>query len=225
MKKIVVTGATRGLGRSLADRFIEAGHTVLGCGRSGSAIESLRQRYGPPHQFNALDVTDDAAVAAWADRVLADHGPPDLLLNNAALIHAGAPLWQVPPAQFNAVIDVNIKGVTNVIRHFVPAMVARGRGVIVNFSSTWGRTTSGQFAPYCASKWAIEGLTRALAQELPAGMAAVPLNPGVIDTDMLRLCLGDEAAGYPGPEVWSHQAAKVILGLDASHNGKPWSVR
>jgi NADP-dependent 3-hydroxy acid dehydrogenase YdfG len=60
-------------------------------------------------------------------------------------------------------IDVNIKGVANVIRYFVPAMIERGSGVIVNFSSYWGRSTAAEVAPYCATKWAIEGLTRALA--------------------------------------------------------------
>ena len=80
-------------------------------------------------------------------------------------------------------MDVNIKGTVNVIRHFVPAMVERRRGVIVNFSSGWGRSTRAEVAPYCATKWAIEGFTQALAQELPPGMAAVPLNPGIINTE------------------------------------------
>ena len=90
-------------------------------------------------------------------------------------------------------LDVNVKGVFNVIRAFVPAMVRRKSGVIVNLSSGWGRSTSPEVAPYCATKYAIEGLTLALAQELPAGMAAVPLNPGVIDTDMLRQAWSDGA--------------------------------
>ncbi len=79
---------------------------------------------------------------------------------------------------------------------FAPAMIARKQGVIVNLSSWLGsRGVAAGVAPYCASKWAIEGLTKALAAELPAGMAAVPLNPGVIDTPMLRLTWGEEAAG------------------------------
>ena len=93
-------------------------------------------------------------------------------------------------------IDVNIKGVANVLRHFVPAMIERGRGVIVNFSSGWGAPSSAEVAPYCATKWAIEGLTRALAEELP-GMAAVPLNPGIIDTDMLRTALARRPRRIP----------------------------
>jgi NAD(P)-dependent dehydrogenase (short-subunit alcohol dehydrogenase family) len=121
-------------------------------------------------------------------------------------------------------MDVNIKGVANVIRHFVPAMVARGSGVIVNLSSGWGRSTSPEVAPYCASKFAIEGLTKSLAQELPAGMAAVALNPGVIDTAMLRQCWSDGASSYPKADAWAETAGPFILGLGPKDNGKSLSV-
>jgi NAD(P)-dependent dehydrogenase (short-subunit alcohol dehydrogenase family) len=135
-----------------------------------------------------------------------------------------APLWEVPAAEFDRLIDVNVKGVANVIRAFVPAMVARKSGVIVNLSSGWGRGTSPQVAPYCASKFAVEGLTKALAQELPRGMAAVPLNPGVIDTDMLRGCWADDAGNYPSAEKWAKKAAPFLLALGAGDNGKSLTV-
>jgi NAD(P)-dependent dehydrogenase (short-subunit alcohol dehydrogenase family) len=221
---IVLTGATRGLGRALADRLIEAGHTVLGCGRDRAQIAALGKQYGKPHDFTALDVSQDADVAKWAARLLAENAPPDLLLNNAAVINRNAPLWQVSAEEFQRVIDVNIVGVTNCIRHFLPAMVERRRGVIVNFSSGWGRATSAEVAPYCATKWAIEGLTQALAQELPRGMAAIPLNPGIINTDMLQSCFGGSAAHYPTADEWSHIAAPFILKLGPQHNGEPLSV-
>jgi len=152
---IVVTGATRGLGRAMTARFIEAGHTVAGCGRSASHVAELRERPGDPHRFDVVDVTDAEAVAAWAVSVIESHGTPDLLVNNAALINRNAPLWEVPAEEFSDVIDVNLKGVANVIRGFVPAMVARASGVIVNFSSTWGRssaTSSGKASPNASSK-------------------------------------------------------------------------
>ena len=101
-----------------------------------------------------MDVSKDAAVAAWAARLLKSHGAPDLLINNAAIINRNAPLWTIPAAEFDPVIDINIKGVANVIRHFVPAMVARQSGVIVNLSSGWGRSVDAEVAPYCATKWA-----------------------------------------------------------------------
>jgi NAD(P)-dependent dehydrogenase (short-subunit alcohol dehydrogenase family) len=108
----------------------------------------------------------------------------------------------------------------NVIRHFVPAMIKRERGVIVNFSSGWGRSTDAEVAPYCASKWAIEGLTQAFAQELPAGLAAVALNPGIINTEMLRSCFGGSASGYPSPAEWAKGAVPFLLKLGPGDNGK-----
>jgi NAD(P)-dependent dehydrogenase (short-subunit alcohol dehydrogenase family) len=220
-RRIVITGATRGLGLALAERFIGLGHTVSGCGRSKDLVEKLRKSFGEPHDFAAVDVASDRQVKAWAERVLARHGAPDLLLNNAALINRNSVLWDVPAEEFDQVIDVNIKGVANVIRHFVPAIIERNTGVIVNFSSGWGRGTSPEVAPYCATKWAIEGLTQALAQELPPGLAAVPLNPGIIDTDMLRSAFGGSAASYPSPKKWSEKVAPFLLGLGPKDNGKP----
>lgn len=220
---ILITGVTRGLGRALAEWYIARGHTVVGCGRSAEIL-NLRFTHPAPHDFTALDVAEENKVALWSEHVLARHGAPDLLINNAALMNNPAPLWQVPAAEFNRLIDVNIKGVANVIRHFVPAMVARKTGVIVNLSSGWGRSTSPEVAPYCASKYAMEGLTQSLAQELPKGMAAVPLNPGVIDTDMLRQCWADGASSYPKAEAWAKVAAPFILQLGPKDNGRSLSV-
>ena len=221
---IVLTGATRGLGRALVAAFAVAGHTVAGCGRSRGHVQALRRDFPAPHSFEAVDVADAAAVHDWAAGVLPKVGPPDLLVNNAALMNTPVPLWEVETDEFNALIDVNVKGVFNVVRAFVPAMVARKSGVIVNLSSGWGRSTSPEVAPYCATKWAVEGLTQALAQELPKGMAAVPLNPGVIDTDMLRQSWGDGADAYPKADEWAKKAAPFLLGLGPKDNGRSLSV-
>jgi NAD(P)-dependent dehydrogenase (short-subunit alcohol dehydrogenase family) len=220
-KIVVLTGATRGLGRAMAAELAGLGHRVLGCGRTAAAIAELRRELGPPHEFDEVDVADDDRVAAWAARLLAAHGPPDLLVNNAAAINRNAPLWEVPRAEFDAVIDINIKGVANVLRHFLPAMIARGGGVVVNFSSYWGRSVASEVAPYCATKWAIEGLTRALARDLPPGLAAVPFNPGIIDTAMLRSCMADGASQYPEPDDWARDAVPFLLALGPRDNGKP----
>ena len=220
MKTIVITGVTRGLGRAMVDEFARLGHTVLGCGRSPGPIKELKQAFPKSHDFDVVDVADDGEVKKWADRVLRSHSAPDLLLNNAAVINRNAPLWEVPAEDFSNVIDINIKGVTNVIRHFLPAMLKRGNGVIVNFSSGWGRSTDAEVAPYCATKWAIEGLTQALAQELPSGMAAVPLNPGIIDTEMLRSCFGGSASSYPSAAQWAKRAVPFLLNIGAKDNGR-----
>lgn len=223
-KTILITGVSRGCGRALTGEFIRLGHTVIGCGRSEKDMVALQKAFPAPHHFAVVDVADDAQVAAWARQVLTNHAAPNLLLNNAALINRNAPLWEVPAQEFSDVIDVNIKGPTNIIRHFVPAMIRRGSGIIVNFSSGWGRSADAGVAPYCATKWAMEGLSQSLAQELPAGMAAVALNPGIIDTDMLRSCFGGSAGSYPSPSQWAKKAAPFILRITPAENGQPLSV-
>jgi len=111
-----------------------------------------------------------------------------------------------------------------VLRHFLPAMVARRKGVVVNFSSYWGRSGAAEVAPYCASKWAVEGLTAALAEELPQGMAAVALNPGIIHTEMLESCFGPSARQYLNPQQWAQAAVPFILSLGPQHNGQALTV-
>jgi NAD(P)-dependent dehydrogenase (short-subunit alcohol dehydrogenase family) len=208
----------------MVDEFVRLGHTVHGCGRSRDSIEQLRRQVGPPHDFAAVDVASDEEVKTWASRLLSSHGPPELVLNNAGVINRNARLWEISAQEFSQVMDVNVKGIVNVVRHFLPEMIKHQRGVIVNFSSGWGRSTDAEVAPYCASKWAIEGLTQALAQELPSGLAAVALNPGIINTDMLRSCFGGSASGYPSPEEWAKIAVPSLLKLGPVDNGKPLTV-
>ncbi len=224
MKVIVVTGATKGLGRAIVDRFIEGGHTVVGCGRTKAAVDDLDRQYGKPHAFEVVDVADDVVVGGWAKTVLKAYGPPDLILNNAALINRNARLWDVPADEVSRVVDVNIKGVVNVIRHFAPAMIKRRSGVIANFSSGWGRSTAPEVAPYCATKWAIEGLTQSFAQELPAGLAAVALNPGIVNTEMLQSCFGSSASRFPDAVAWSRVAAPFLLKIGPRENGQALTV-
>ena len=224
MKHVVITGVSRGLGRAMAMGFAADGGTVSGCGTDADALRSLAQELGQDHLVQTCDVTDAAAVEAFAAAVTLRIGPPDLLLNNAATINPNKPLWEVTAGEFSRVIDVNLKGVHHVIRSFLPGMLQRGKGVVVNFSSGWGRSTSPEVAPYCATKWGIEGLTSALAQELPAGLAAVALNPGIIDTRMLRSCFGEGAGSYPTPEEWAQVAVPYLASLGSRHNGKALTV-
>jgi NAD(P)-dependent dehydrogenase (short-subunit alcohol dehydrogenase family) len=224
MSNIGLTGAGRGLGRAMVERFVASGHVVFGCSQSKDRVAELRTKFKGPHRFTAVNVTSDDQVEAWARQVLDEVGPPDLLLNNAAVCNKTANLWDVPPDEFAWVIDVNIKGIYYVLRHFLPAMVQRGQGTIVNFSSGWGRSTSAEVAPYCATKYAVEGLTLALAQELPEGMCAVPLNPGIINTDMLRSCWSGDAGAFPDAAQWAERAVPFLLGLGPEHNGQPLTV-
>lgn len=208
----------------MAIGFAADGWTISGCGTDAAALHSLENEIGSGHHLQGCDVTDPGAVEKFATAAIQRFGAPDLLINNAATINQSAPLWEVSAEDFSRVIDVNLKGVHLVIRAFLPGMIRRGKGVVVNFSSGWGRSTSPQVAPYCATKWGIEGLTAALAQELPAGLAAVALNPGIIDTRMLRSCFGDGASSHPVPEEWAKLAVPFVASLQTHHNGMALTV-
>lgn len=223
-KHIVITGTSRGLGRALVQPLIDRGHTVSGCGRSASAAEAFNQIHGAPHRFDSLDVGAGELVATWAQEVLATNGPPDLLLNNAGVINRSAPFWEIGEDEFNDLLRTNVSGSANVLRAFLPAMIAAGQGVIVNFSSGWGRHGAADVVPYCTSKFAVEGLSQALADEVPDGIAVVSLNPGVINTDMLRQVWGEGAKRFPTPEAWAQTAVERLLSLSAADNGEQLSI-
>ena len=216
---IVITGATKGLGRALAEQYIQLGHTVIGCGRSVNSIKLMSNSYKHNSDFQVVDISNHKQVRSWAKDVLIKFGSPDFLLNNAGIINKNASLWDVSEQEFSDVIDTNIKGIYNTIKEFVPNMIKVGKGIVVNFSSGWGRSTSPEVAPYCSSKWAVEGLSKSLAQEFPEGMVSVALNPGVIDTDMLRSCWSDNAGTYEKPENWAKRAAPFILNINQKDNG------
>lgn len=221
---IVIAGCTRGIGRALVEQFHKLGHTVGGCGRDGSAIEELRTKIGSPSHFRKVDICDGRAVASWASEAMITLGAPDLLICNAGVINATAPFWRIPKAEFDHVIDVNVKGTANVLRSFVPAIVAHRRGVIVNISSGCGLRGYPDVSAYCASKFAIEGLSKAIAAELPPEIACIPVSPGVINTDMLRCYWGESrAAECDSPEKWAIYAAPWLLALGTKENGQ--SVR
>ena len=219
-KRVLITGVTRGLGRAMVDEFIALGWVVAGCGRNEDALATLRQTHGAPHHFQQADLARDASIQEFVESTLASMGAPDLVLNNGATINESAPLWEISEAAFSQLIDINVKGTASVIRHVVPAMIARGSGILINFSSGWGRSTSPDVAPYCASKWAIEGLSAALAQEVPYGLATAALNPGIINTEMLQRCFGESASMYPAAEAWAKAAVPFLTRLDARCNGK-----
>ena len=220
---IVITGVTRGLGRALAEQFSFMGHTVIGCGRNIDILKNLSKSLPNNTHFKALDISDHDMVRSWAKDILGKFPVPDYLMNNAAVINKNATLWEVPFSEFSKLIDINVKGTYSTIKSFLPEMIKCKKGTIVNFSSGWGRTTSPKVAPYCSSKWAIEGLSKSLAQELPDGMISVALSPGVIDTDMLRSC-NVNAGKYEKPQRWARRAAPYILNITQKDNGASLTI-
>ncbi|MEW5855447.1 MAG: SDR family oxidoreductase [Myxococcota bacterium] len=223
-KTIWITGVSRGLGRALAEQLAADGHKVAGCSRQQRDLDKLKLA-GGPHLLQAADVLDEKALEGWMRAAVEKLGPPDLLINNAGAVHKPAPLWEIPRDDVQRVLDVNIRGVINVLRAAVPHFLKSGKGVIANISSGWGRSADAGMGAFCASKFAVEGLTQALAKDLPRGVVAVAVNPGAIDTDMLRTCFGDEAGTYPAAKAWAAYAAGYFLSLAQRDHGKSVTVQ
>jgi NAD(P)-dependent dehydrogenase (short-subunit alcohol dehydrogenase family) len=224
-RTVLISGVSRGLGRALALEFAARGWRVVGFGRNEADVAALRAELGALHLIGVADVRDSGSLAAFLGPLLPRLARLDLVVNNAGVINRNAPLWEVPEAEFTQVMDVNVAGIHRMVRLVVPELLRRGAGVLVNMSSGWGRSTAPEVAPYCASKWAVEALSKALAEELPAGVACVSLNPGVIDTAMLRSCFGEAgAARCPTPAQWAKRAVPFLARLTAADNGRALTV-
>ncbi|XP_009415001.2 NADPH-dependent pterin aldehyde reductase [Musa acuminata AAA Group] len=239
-KTVLVTGVSRGLGRALSLELARRGHAVIGCARSPDKVQALQHELmgvspdassssssaSPPskHLIIDLDVRSDSGVQALAKLLMETKRFPDIIVNNAGTINKNNKIWEVPAEEFDMVMDTNVKGISNIIRHFLPLMIQRKHGTIVNMSSGWGRSAAAEVAPYCASKWAVEGLTKSVAKELPPGLAIVALSPGVVNTDMLASCFGSSASLYQTPETWAPNAATMILNLTTEDNGASLTV-
>lgn len=233
-KLVVITGVTKGIGLALADEFIRCGWKVAGCGRSVKAVQELQNKYGSEHLFSVVDIKDNTSVSKWAQEVASEMGIPFILINNAGLINDPQVLWEIPSDEFADIMDTNVLGTVNVLRYFIPLMLQEKQGIIVNVSSGWGingKTTFspdcegwGNFSPYCASKFAIEGLTQSLSQELPQGLIAVTLAPGTSNTDMLQKAIPEEVGQYPTAEQRAKVIVPYILKIKSSDSGKHLSI-
>jgi NAD(P)-dependent dehydrogenase (short-subunit alcohol dehydrogenase family) len=222
-KTVLITGVTSGLGLALAKEFSKQGHTVVGCGRRQETIDVLQHEFGHSHLFSALDVSDDAKVRRWAEQVHAQYDKMDIVINNAAITGVLSTLWESKAEDFAQVLNINVSGTANVIRHFVPHMQAANSGTIVNLSSEWGRTADAYVAAYCASKFAIEGLTKALAKELPSKMVTIALSPLIVWTNSLEKCRhlllpGEYELGVY-PHTWAQFVVPKIMALKRANNG------
>jgi len=230
-RTVMITGVSKGLGRALAIELANRGHTIIGCSRDNDKLEFLKSQLtnNNHHLLLNVDVRNNNHIEKMAHIIMEKKGgPPDIIVNGAGVINKNNKMWEVPSEEFDLVMDTNLKGTANVLRHFIPLMIAKNKneegGIIVNMSSGWGRSGAALVAPYCASKWAIEGLTKSVAEELPKGMTVVALNPGVINTDMLASCYGVSSSLYQSPESWASEAATKILNLTPADNGASLSI-
>jgi 3-oxoacyl-[acyl-carrier protein] reductase len=193
-ERIVVTGASTGLGRGMALRYAEEGARVALCSRSEADLRAVADEAAGETLVLPTDVTDRDAVMAAVDTVVDAWGGVDTLVNNAGigllnLYGEGRPFHEIDAADWRRIVDVNLHGVFHCTQAVLPHMLDQGRGNLLNVSSGWGRYASPGYAPYITSKHGLEGLNKTLALDYEdAGINSNCLDPG-----------GRVATGF-----WSH---------------------
>jgi len=204
----VVTGASKGLGKEMAKALAEAGATVALVARSGGLLEGVRAEItaqgGKAYAFVA-DVSADADVAAVAAAIRAQLGAPDILINNAG-INIRRPIHEYTLEEWRQVMSTNVDGPFFCTRAFVPGMIEKRFGRIVNVASTMAHVSLPHRTAYSGSKFAVLGITKALALELaPYNITANAISPGPFDTEINRALMHD-------PVQLAEFTAKVPLG-------------
>lgn len=176
----LVTGGGSGLGAAIATKLAAAGARVVVAGRRAGPLEQTRAALGAGARAETVDVADADSVAALA-AALADE-EVSILVNNAGIAGPVAPLTEIDPGAWDEVFAVNVRGTYLMCRAFLPAMVERGAGDVINLASVSGKRPLVGRTPYCASKMAVIGLTATLAFEVgPSGVSVNTLSPGPVD--------------------------------------------
>src|SRR5215510_6337184 len=188
MSNIVITGTSRGIGLATALELARAGHEVVATMRNPAGSPELGEQAAKeklPVRIETMDVDSDESVKQAFDRILA-RGPVDVLVNNAGIERMGA-IEETPLADFRTCMETNYFGAIRCIQAVIRSMRERGSGAIINVTSVAGKISMSPFAPYSSSKYALEALSEALAQELRAfGIRVAIVEPGIIDTRMAR---------------------------------------
>jgi len=189
MASVLITGTSKGIGLEAALAFARAGHKVLATMRTPSQSPELAEtaaREKLPIAISAMDVDSDQSVNQAMAAIHKDHGPVDVLVNNAG-VERSSSVEELPLADFRAVMETNYFGAIRCIQAVVPHMRQCRSGCIVNVTSVAGRISSAPLAPYTASKWALEALSEALAGEMKTfNVRVLIVEPGIIDTAMAR---------------------------------------
>ncbi|MGV8123465.1 MAG: SDR family oxidoreductase [Candidatus Xenobiia bacterium LiM19] len=200
MKKIaIVTGGSSGIGLETGKLLSRQGFTVILAARRESKLREIADahRDGTPLEFLACDVSDEDSVTAFVQQVKERHGQADVLINSAGIGYRGA-IDELPTSRFDEMMHTNVRGVYLCTKHIVPLMKDRQRGHIVNISSGAGKNGIANMAGYCASKFALMGLSESLALEFkPFNIKVSVICPGSTNTDFHLVMNG----AHPGEEA------------------------
>jgi len=209
----VVTGAGRGIGSAIAARLASLGATTVLCGRTRQNLQKTADAIaskGGGAAVTECDVTDLKSVEALAAYVQNSLGRTDILVNNAGVGAFSCPLHQMPPDEWERVLNTNLRGVYYCIRSFADMMIGAGQGHIVNISSLAGKNALPNGAAYAASKWALNGLSYSVAEELRGhGIRVSVVCPGSVDTD-LSPHTGKDPAKMLQPADVAHVVAMLV---------------
>jgi len=201
MLSVLVTGASRGIGKATCLSLARAGHRVFATMRDPAKAPELSAAATAdslPIIVGSMDVDSDESVRSGVADIVAKHGPIDALVNNAGIERRGS-IEELSLDEFRAVMETNYFGAVRCMQAVLPAMRARGSGCIVNISSVAGRISSSPLGPYAASKFALEAISEAVAQEVKSlGIRVAVVQPGIISTDMAHAITNEGAASiYP----------------------------
>lgn len=221
----VVTGAGRGIGRAVALALGRRGMTVALLSRTRTELEETSDELSRAAAARSVvvpcDVSDPHAVAAACRIVLDGAGVPDVVVNNAGVIRR-ARLEATTDADWDAVLGANLKGTFLVTRAFLPSMLARRRGRVVNVASISATLGTARQTAYNAAKWGVLGLTKSLAEELRGtGLQALAVLPGAVDTRMLA---GGEFAPQMTPEAVARTIEFAALDAPEAMNGSALEI-
>jgi len=195
-KRVVITGGSKGLGRALVLRFAAEGAWVATCARSEDELRRLMLELSSRDVHAVVlqcDISDPEQVSQFAWKVLDDFGTIDVLVNNASIIGPRIDLVEFTKPTWDRVIDVNLHGLFHVTKAFLPSMMRQRSGSIINVSSSVGRIGRARWGAYAVSKFALEGFTQTLADEMRHHNIRVnSVNPGAMKTDMRHAAYPDE---------------------------------
>ena len=214
---VFVTGASSGIGRACAEQFAAAGARLLLCARRRERLDELAASLDTEVHTFVLDVRDRAAVQSALSDLPEAWRDVDVLVNNAGLAAGLAPLQEGDPDDWDRMIDTNVRGLLTVTRAVVPQMVERGRGHVINIGSTAGHETYPNGAVYCATKAAVDRITKGLRMDLLGkGVRVSSVDPGLVETEfsMVRFAGdADRAAGvYRGmTPLTADDVAEVVV--------------
>jgi 3-hydroxy acid dehydrogenase/malonic semialdehyde reductase len=218
-KTIIITGASSGIGLATARLLAENGYRLILCGRRKERLQQLQEELGTSAAVHTLafDVRNRQAVEAAIESLPAGFKTIEVLLNNAGNAHGLDPIGEGNPDDWDAMIDINVKGLLYVSKAIIPQMMERKAGHIINIGSIAGKEVYPKGNVYCASKHAVDALNKGMLQDLnPYGIKVTAINPGLVETEfsLVRFKGDADRAGsvYQGYQpLTPEDVAEIIL--------------